>query len=84
MGEARRHLDLAQEPLGADLGRDLGPEDLEGDLAVVAQVAGQEHHRHAALRPARARAHSGRRGRFRGVAGVRTWVHKMPSGMGRC
>ena len=45
----RRHLDLAQEPLGADLGGDLGPEHLERDLAVVAQVVGQEDDGHAAL-----------------------------------
>ena len=49
MGETGGELDLAEEPVGADRGREVGPEDLEGDLAVVAEVLGQEHDGHAAL-----------------------------------
>ena len=49
VGETGGELDLAEEPVGADRGREVGPEDLEGDLAVVAEVLGQEHHGHAAL-----------------------------------
>ena len=49
VGETGGELDLAEEPLGADRGREVGPEDLEGDLAVVAEVLGQEHDGHAAL-----------------------------------
>jgi hypothetical protein len=42
------HLDLAQDPLGAEIGRDLGPQDLYGDLAVVLRVLREVHRRHAA------------------------------------
>ena len=49
MGEPRRHLDLAQEALGADVRRDLGTEHLERNRAVVAKVVGEEHDRHPAL-----------------------------------
>ena len=42
-------LDLAEEPLGADDGREVGPEDLDGDLALVAEVAGEVDGGHAAL-----------------------------------
>ena len=49
MGEAGGHLDLAQEALGADLDPDFGAEDLEGDLAVVADIAGEKDEGHAAL-----------------------------------
>jgi hypothetical protein len=49
MGEPGRHLDLAQESLGADLGGDLGPEDFDRDGAVVTKVAGEIDHRHTAL-----------------------------------
>ena len=41
-------LDLAQEPLGADDGGQLGPQHLERHLAVVLQVLGQVHRGHAA------------------------------------
>ena len=41
-------LDLGQEPLGADDGGELGPEQLEGDLPVVPEVLGQEDRGHAA------------------------------------
>ena len=41
-------LDLAEEALGAEDGRELGAEDLEGDLAVVLQVVGQVDGGHAA------------------------------------
>ena len=42
-------LDLAEEPLGADDGGQLGAQDLDGDLAVVLEVGGEEDGRHAAL-----------------------------------
>ena len=48
VAQTRRGLDLALEPPGADLGRQLGAEHLERDLTAVAEVLGQEHHRHAA------------------------------------
>ena len=38
MLELRRHLDLAQEPLGAERGREIGAQHLDGDLPVVLQV----------------------------------------------
>ena len=41
-------LDLAEEALGAEDGRELGAEDLEGDLAVVLQVVGAVDGGHAA------------------------------------
>ena len=42
-------LDLAQEPLGADDGGELGPQHLDGDLAAVLEVVGEVDRRHAAL-----------------------------------
>ena len=42
-------LDLAEEPLGADHRRELRPQHLDRDLAVVLQVLGEIHRRHAAL-----------------------------------
>ena len=41
--------DLAEKPLGADHRRELGPQDLDGDLAVVPQVLGEVDGGHAAL-----------------------------------
>ena len=41
--------DLAQETLAADDGGQLGVEDLDGDLALVAEVLGEIHRGHAAL-----------------------------------
>ena len=41
-------LDLAQEALAAEGGRQLRPEHLDGDLAVVLQVVGEVDHGHAA------------------------------------
>ena len=49
MLQRRDRLDLAQEPLGADDGGQLGPENLDRDLAVVLQVLGQIDRGHAAL-----------------------------------
>ena len=43
-----RELDLGQEPLGADHGGELGPEDLERDAPVVADVLGEVDGGHAA------------------------------------
>ena len=40
--------DLAQEPLGAEHGGELGAQHLDRDLAVVPQVAGEVDGRHAA------------------------------------
>src|SRR2546425_10004002 len=48
MSEARRDLDLPQEPLGADRGRELAPEHLDRHLAVVLLVLGEVDGRHAA------------------------------------
>jgi hypothetical protein len=45
--EPRRHLDLTQEALGANRGRDLWPQHLERDLPAVAEVLGQEHGCHS-------------------------------------
>ncbi len=42
-------LDLTQEPLGADDGRELGAQHLDGDLAVVLEVVGEVDGGHAAL-----------------------------------
>ena len=42
-------LDLAGEPLGAERGGQLGAQDLHRHLAVVLQVLGEVHRRHAAL-----------------------------------
>ena len=49
VGEPGRHLDLPEEPLGADLDGDLRAKDLESDSTVVAEVPGEEDDRHAAL-----------------------------------
>ena len=43
-----RRPDLAQEPLGAEAAGERGEEDLEGDGAVVPEVAGQVDDGHAA------------------------------------
>ena len=40
-------LDLAEEPLGPDHGRELGPEHLDGDLAGVPKVLGEVDRGHA-------------------------------------
>jgi hypothetical protein len=42
------YLDLAQQALRAEGGGEIRPQDLDGDLPVVAHVFGQEHGRHAA------------------------------------
>ena len=46
--EVGRQLDLGQEPLGTDHGRELGAEHLQGDLAVVTDVLGQVDGGHSA------------------------------------
>ena len=48
MVEARRDLDLAQEPLGPQRLRQLGAQHLERDLALVLHVGREVHRRHAA------------------------------------
>ncbi len=47
--EASGDLDLTDEPVRSQGGRELGPEDLDRDLAFVLQVLGQIHGGHAAL-----------------------------------
>ena len=49
MLELGRELDLAEEALGAERGGELGPEHLEGDQALVPQVAREIDRGHAAL-----------------------------------
>jgi len=49
VSEARRHLDFAKEPLGANLCRDIRSQYFDGDGAVVAEIASKKHNRHAAL-----------------------------------
>ena len=49
MLEPRRDPDLPQEALGAELRAEAGLQHLEGDGAVVAEVAGAVDHRHAAV-----------------------------------
>jgi hypothetical protein len=48
MLQPRRHLDLAEEPVGPDGGGELGAEDLDGDGAAVLEVAGEVDGGHAA------------------------------------
>ena len=47
MLEIRRDLDLGQKALGAENDAQLGFEDLDGDTAVVFDVAGEIHGGHA-------------------------------------
>ena len=49
MLEARRGLDLHDEPFGAEHGGELGFQDLDRDLAVVLEVLREIDSRHAAL-----------------------------------
>ena len=49
MMECRGDLDLAQEPVDAEHGGQVGLEDLERDLAVVLEVVGEVDGRHAPL-----------------------------------
>ena len=49
MAEVGGGLDLAEEALPADGGRELGLEHLDRDLAAVLQVLGEVHRRHPAL-----------------------------------
>src|SRR5439155_1690887 len=49
MGEAGRDLDLTEEALGPESGRQLGPEHLDGHGAAVFQVLSQVHRCHAAV-----------------------------------
>ncbi len=46
MRELGGDADLAQEPLAAQAGREIGPQDLDGYVTVVALVARQVHGRH--------------------------------------
>ncbi len=49
MLERRRRLDLGDEAVGAEDGGQLGLEDLDGDVALVLEIAGEEHRGHATL-----------------------------------
>src|SRR5215472_14509559 len=49
MLEMRRGLDLGQEPRGADDGRELGSKHLDGDFALVSEIAGEVDGGHSAL-----------------------------------
>ena len=49
MLQRRGDLDLAEEPVAAEHGRQLGLEHLDGDLPAVLQVLGEEHDRHPAV-----------------------------------
>ena len=48
MLEPRRRSDLAQKPLAAERRAEVGVQDLDGDVATVPQVVGEENGRHAA------------------------------------
>ena len=48
MVEAGGNRDLAQEPLRAQRGRDLGPQHLQRDGPIVLLIVGEIHRRHAA------------------------------------
>ena len=48
MLQIRGGLDLAQEALGADYRRELGAQDLDGDIAVVLEVVREVDRGHAA------------------------------------
>jgi hypothetical protein len=47
--ELRGGPDFPEEPVAADGRAELGPEDLDGDLAAVPEVAGEVDRGHAAL-----------------------------------
>ena len=47
MGQMRRDLDLAQEPVGPQGSRQLRPQDLHRHGSVVLEILGQQHGRHA-------------------------------------
>ena len=49
MIEAGRDADLAEESLVGDRAREIGIEHLDRDVAVVLQIAREEHGRHAAM-----------------------------------
>ncbi len=48
MSEACRDADLAREPVDSDNRREVRMEDLDSDIAVVFEIAGQEDHGHPA------------------------------------
>jgi len=49
MGELRRDLDLAQEPVRTHRGGQFGAQDLERDVAVVSEIFGEVDRGHPAL-----------------------------------
>ena len=76
--QGRRHLDLAEEALLAERGGELLPQHLERDLAVVLQVVGEIHGRHAAGAELALEAVAAGEGGAEAVghdhAGARVWV----------
>lgn len=48
MGKLRGDLDLAEKTLGAECSREIRPEYLEGDLAVMFDIIGKVDGRHSA------------------------------------
>ena len=48
MGELGGEPDFAEKPIGADRLRDIGPQNLEGDIAIVAKVVGEVDRGHPA------------------------------------
>ena len=49
MRQVGRDLDLAEEPLGPERGGEVGPENLQGHLAVMPHIFGQVDRGHPAL-----------------------------------
>ena len=48
MLESRARADLAEKAIGAECGAEVGVEDLDGDVAVMPEVMGEEDGGHAA------------------------------------
>src|SRR5262245_63393051 len=47
MGEARGEVNLLQEPFGTERRGQLGAEDLQGDIAIMAEIVSEEYDSHA-------------------------------------
>ncbi len=82
MLQAGGGLDLAEEALAADDGRELGVEDLDGDLAAVLQVLGEVDRGHAALAELALDAIAVAQGRRESGLGVRHWMLFLLGGIG--
>ena len=83
MLEVGGELDLGQEPLGADHGGELGPEHLERDPAVVAEVLGEVDGGHAAGADLAVEAVAVRQGGLEPAEEFGHWGFRW-SGAGRC